>query len=269
MGGLQIPRGVKADEGREVVRHAPSLPCQPLKMVGVNLLIIRHAQSTNNLLYAQTGASVGRSPDPALTDLGHAQARALAELARHDATLQGLTHLYSSLTTRAVQTAAPLAAALGLGVQGLTHAHETQGLFHRDEQGVKHPVVGRSHADLLADCPALLWPPELPADGGWPGGFEARDQARYAARAHEVVSQLRSAHAPEDWVGLVTHGHFVQFLLRELFGHSAAYFVHNNTGNTLLSLMNESQADDELEGARWMVGWVNRHDHLKPEQVTE
>lgn len=235
----------------------------------MNLLIIRHAQSTNNLLYAQTGGSVGRSPDPALTELGHAQAHALAEMARHDPTLQNLTHIYSSLTTRAVQTAAPLAEALGLSVQGLTHAHETQGLFQRDEAGVKHAVVGRSHADLLADCPALLWPAELPADQGWPGGFEARDQERYAARAHEVLTLLRSAHAPDDWVGLVTHGHFVQFLLRDLFGHSAAYFLMNNTATTRLSPMNELEADDALAGARWKVWWTNRLDHLRPEQITE
>lgn len=235
----------------------------------MNLLLIRHAQSANNLLYAQTGGSVGRSPDPVLTPLGHTQAQALAEFARRDDTWQGLTHLYSSLTTRAVQTAAPLAQALGLNVQGLTHAHETQGLFHRDEAGVKHPVVGRTHADLLADCPALLWPAELPAGVGWPGGFEARNQAQYAARAHEVLTQLRSAHAPGDQVGLVTHGHFVQFLLRELLGHSAAYFLMNNTATTRLSLMNELEADDELEGARWKVWWVNRLDHLRPDQITE
>lgn len=236
-------------------------------MTAVNLLLIRHAQSANNLLYAQTGGSVGRSPDPVLTELGHAQARALAQFARQDATFGRLTHLYCSLTTRAVQTAAPLADVLGLKVQGLAHAHETQGLFHRDEAGVKHPVVGRTHADLMADCPVLLWPAELPEGQGWPGGFEAVDTSLYAARARRVLTDLQASHGPQDWVGLVTHGHFSQFLLGEVLGQGAAYFDINNTATTFLTLVDVPEL--VAEGLSWRVGWVNRFDHLTPAQVTD
>lgn len=230
----------------------------------MNLLLIRHAQSTNNLLYAQTGGSEGRSADPPLTPLGHEQARALADFARTDAALRGLTHLYCSLTTRAVQTAAPLAAALGLPVQGLAHAHETQGLFLRDEAGVPQPVPGRTHADLLGDNPALLWPADLAAQDAWAGGFEPEDHAAYLTRAARVVGELRGAHGPQDTVGLVTHRHFTQFLLRELISHGTAYFRVANTATTLLTL---TGPHDPPEFGP-LVGWVNRHDHLSPEQVT-
>lgn len=236
----------------------------------MNLLLIRHGQSTNNLLYAQTGASVGRSPDPPLTELGHAQAQALAEFAAHDETLSRLTHLYSSLTTRAVQTAAPLARTLGLSVQGLTHAHETQGLFEHDEAGVKRSVVGRTHADLQRDCRALLWPADLPGDQGWPGGFEPDDHAAFSTRARAVVDALLDAHGPDDRVGLVTHGNFTQFLLQELLGRPGGYFMTFNTATTCLTLMAGLQTTDaEVQNLTWLVRWVNRFDHLTPEQVSE
>ncbi|MFC6616548.1 phosphoglycerate mutase family protein [Deinococcus radiophilus] len=128
----------------------------------MNIILVRHAQSANNLLYDETGSSEGRHADPPLTELGHTQAAALADFARTDATWQGVTHLYCSLTRRAVQTAAPLAAALGLGVQGLALAYEAGGLFQRDAEGVPQPVPGLTHAELLAESPALRWPPELP-----------------------------------------------------------------------------------------------------------
>ena len=236
----------------------------------MNLLLIRHGQSTNNLLYAQTGATVGRSPDPPLTELGRVQAQALADFAAQDETLSRLTHLYSSLTTRAVQTAAPLARRLGLKVQGLTHAHETQGLFHRDDEGVQHGVIGRTHAELQGECPALLWPAELPDGEGWPGGFEPNDHAVFSSRASTVINSLLDRHGPDDWVGLVTHGNFTQFLLLELLGSHAGYFMTFNTATTCLILLDSLQTTDaEAHGPTWLVRWINRFDHLKPAQVSE
>ncbi|GHG00840.1 phosphoglycerate mutase [Deinococcus piscis] len=233
----------------------------------MNLLLIRHAQSANNLLYAETGGSEGRHADPPLTELGHAQAAALADFARTDATWQSVTHLYSSLMRRSVQTAAPLAQALGLSVQGLALAYEAGGLFERGEDRTPYAVPGRSHADLLADNPALLWPPELEAGAAWAGGFEeyAEDDSVLAARAARVVEALRAGHGEGDTVALVTHGHFTQFLLRHFIAHGNAYFRVVNTGTTLLTLPGPAAP------AEWgpLVGWVNRSDHLRQEQVTQ
>ena len=250
----------------------------------MRLLLIRHAESMNNRLYADTGASLGRHADPVLTELGHAQARALAEFARQDPTFQGVTHLYASLTTRAVQTAAPLAAALGLPVQGLTAAHETGGLFLRSEEGVPYAVPGRTHADLLRENGALLWPADLEAGAPWAGGFEAPDdEEAFGRRAALVLGELRARHeaprpegtgaegvgagAPAEAAGcvaLITHGHFSQYLLRHLIGHGGAYFRLYNTATTLLTL----PAPDAPSKWGPIAEWVNRFDHLAPEQVS-
>lgn len=236
----------------------------------MNLLLIRHAQSANNLLYAETGSSEGRHPDPPLTDLGHAQAQALAGFARSDATFGRVTHLYSSLMRRSVQTAAPLAQVLGLSVQGLALAYEAGGISSTDEAGQRQALAGASHADLLADNPALLWPADLPAQEPWAGGFEhyAEDDRVLRERAATVLAELRGRHTPAgeagETVALVTHGHFTQYLLREVTGHGNAYFRVFNTATTLLTLHGPETPED------WgpLVGWVNRFDHLAPEQVS-
>lgn len=231
----------------------------------MRLLLIRHAQSTNNLLFSQTGGSEGRSADPPLTELGHGQAQALADAARADGTLRGVTHLYSSLTTRAVQTAAPLAAALELPVRGLAEAYEAGGLFLHDEHGARQPVPGRTHTQLLTESPALLWPPDLEAGAAWAGGFEeVDDEVALTTRAGRVVGALRAAHGAEDTAALVTHGHFTQFLLRGLISHGAAYFRVANTATSLLTL----PGPDAPPTQGPLVEWINRFDHLRAEQLS-
>ncbi len=232
----------------------------------MRLLLIRHAQSTNNLLFAETGGTAGRSHDPPLTELGRQQARALAEFARTDPTLQAVTHLYCSLTTRAVQTAAPLAPALGLKVQGLPHAHETGGLFLRDESGVGYGVPGKAHTELLTENPHLLWPAGLNAAEAWAGGFEPEDdETIFMARAGQVLADLTALHGGDELIALVTHGNFTQYLLRSLVGHGAAYFRVYNTATTLITL----PAPDAPAGWGPLVEWVNRFDHLGAAEVSQ
>lgn len=50
----------------------------------MRFVVIRHGQSSNNLLYEQTGGSDGRHHDAPLTELGHLQATRLAAAARAD-----------------------------------------------------------------------------------------------------------------------------------------------------------------------------------------
>lgn len=67
----------------------------------VKLLLIRHAQSENNVIEDRPDYAQARQPNPPLTAHRHASARQFAQ----DADLSGVTHLYTSLMLRAVQTA--------------------------------------------------------------------------------------------------------------------------------------------------------------------
>ncbi|MCU0887122.1 MAG: histidine phosphatase family protein [Rubritepida sp.] len=73
------------------------------------MILLRHGQSEFNLHFSATRRDPG-IPDPALTPLGHEQAQRAAEsLARRD-----IRRIIVSPYTRALQTAAPVAAALNL-----------------------------------------------------------------------------------------------------------------------------------------------------------
>lgn len=96
----------------------------------MQLYIIRHGQSYNNALWAQTGNGNGRLPDPPLTEIGHQQAQHLGqfmakadengngrlEIDQHNRHGYHLTHLYSSLMFRAVQTGHAIAEALDMQI---------------------------------------------------------------------------------------------------------------------------------------------------------
>lgn len=75
------------------------------------MILLRHGQSEFNLHFTATRRDPGIR-DPRLTPLGHQQAAAAAEALRG----QGITRILASPYTRALQTAAPVARALGVPV---------------------------------------------------------------------------------------------------------------------------------------------------------
>lgn len=155
----------------------------------MKLVLVRHAQSTANVLKILNT----RMPGPPLTELGEQQAESLAERMREDPVVA----VYSSIATRAQQTAAPLAKAHGLEVQVIDGVHEVSvgDLEDRgDQQGIE------AYARVF--FPWTLG--EL--DGSMPGGesgLQVRD------RFCTAVAQMRAKHEQERPYGtvvLVSHG---------------------------------------------------------------
>ncbi|PNY82950.1 histidine phosphatase family protein [Deinococcus koreensis] len=227
--------------------------------------MIRHAQSVNNALEGRPDSLEARQADPPLTALGCEQARRLADWSPTDDLCRRITHLYSSLTTRAVQTAAPLAHALGLDVQGLTDAYECGGLSTGPAGGFT-PVAGRDHDSLLLDCPTLLWPAEIQGQG-WDGGCEPWDSTGFARRAARVTARLRAT-GGADVIALITHHDFAQHLIADLLGlpeldGEAPTFRLNNTATAYIEV-SAGPAPTE----RRVLHWLGRVAHLPPESVT-
>lgn len=75
------------------------------------MILLRHGQSEFNLLFTQLRRDPG-IPDPKLTPLGHQQAEAAAVALAN----AGISRIIASPYTRALQTAAPIARALGIPV---------------------------------------------------------------------------------------------------------------------------------------------------------
>lgn len=230
----------------------------------MRFVLIRHGQSGNNLLFSTNGDDQGRDPDTLLTPLGEQQAEALAGFATDPGLPWRITHLRCSLMARAIQTAAPLADALDVPLHADEHLHECMGPYDyspgtRDR--VPHP--GSARSALAAHSPRLVLPDVATEDGWWTRELEEAEE-EYAARAARVVATLRDELPADAVVGLVTHGWFTQYLVRELLGIPAmsGWFAIHNTAVTLL-------AD---QGGTWSgsvealkIGWTP---HLAPDQVS-
>ena len=237
----------------------------------MELYFIRHAQSANNKLYDETGTWNGRDSDPELTELGHEQARRLAqhvayangETPHRDYANRGrfgFTHLYSSPMVRALATATYLSAALELPLVVWEDLHEVGGIFYiDDETGERIGQPGKTRPELAVRFPQAQLPETLGEDGWWNRSHESVElQAR---RARRFVCDLRERHGDDDRVAVVSHGGFYNRVLAELLSTQADngfWFIINNTGITRLNF--------ETEGIG--LAYANRLEHLPTEMIT-
>jgi 2,3-bisphosphoglycerate-dependent phosphoglycerate mutase len=237
---------------------------------------IRHAQSRNNALYAETRSYKGRSEDPDLTPMGRQQARALGEYLRQgpaDRTLPppewnpqnvggfDVTHLYTSLMIRSVATGTILAQALGLPLVAWVDLHEVGGVVERDDEGMD-PVglPGRNRAYFEAHYPDLILPESLGEAGWWNRPYEERE--RRPERAQRFVRELLQRHDDsEDNVAVISHGAFYSYVMHAIFElphDPPLWFYLENTAVTRLSFTEEGVA----------LVYANNASHLPRDLVT-
>jgi broad specificity phosphatase PhoE len=243
----------------------------------VELYLIRHGQSTNNALANQTQ----RAHDPALTSLGVQQAERLAAYLRETPSRDPLvdtatgytealdergvrfTNLYVSPMQRALLTAAPVAAALNVRPEVWVAIHEHGGIYLEAESGIVG-FPGMTRAEIAAAFPTFLLPDAL-SDAGWwqpERGHEPLSDAYGRAIAVALELRRRARHEPEACIGLITHGTFMDALIKALFNllpNRSAYFLHYNTALTRIDF----RADDRL-----LLRCMNRVDHLPPELIS-
>lgn len=245
----------------------------------MQLYIIRHAQSENNLLWQRTGSSNGRIPDPALTDLGHQQARLVANFLSRPTSAApaserdnrdgfGLTHLYCSLMERAVLTGTYIAQATGLPLRGLADIHEWGGIYATDEEKAeKNGLPGPNREYFATRHPALVLPDSLNHEGWW--NRKPETEVERPSRARRFWQFLLEQHGQtDDRVAIVTHGGFTQTLLATLLNWSMpdaalglppdVWFVTNN-----VSISRIDFEDDHIR-----FGYLNRVDFLPDELIT-
>jgi 2,3-bisphosphoglycerate-dependent phosphoglycerate mutase len=222
-------------------------------VVGLNqveLYFIRHAQSQNNALWAQTGSWDGRNADPELTPVGWQQARLLAEFLQqqdrdfrprpsgadpHNRAGFGFTHLYCSLMVRAVATGTVLAGVMGRKLVAWPDLHEAGGIHEvLPETGERRGLPGHNRAYFETRFPAMILPDTLGAEGWWnrpPEPHEARP-----GRAHRVWGELLERHGlTDDRVAVISHGGFFNYLLGSILNTSvenAPWFAMNNAALT-------------------------------------
>lgn len=240
----------------------------------MQVYFIRHAQSSNNALWVNTGSSLGRSDDPELTDLGWRQARIVADFVnstpggavQDPADIQNLngleiTHLYSSLMTRALSTAHCIAEEIGLPVRGWVDLHECGGIYLDDEiSGERVGLAGKTAKALAERFPLLQLPDGLPESGWWSRPYE--NQELWYGRARRVYEQLMRLHGDgDDRVALVSHGCFFRYFLCAVFGledSDGLWFEVNNAAISRLEITPDSRR----------IFYLNRVDFLPREMIS-
>jgi len=156
----------------------------------MQLLLVRHALPQRN--------EHGQGSDPELSDVGIQQAgRLSAALARYP-----LARLVSSPQRRAVQTAAPVAAALGLQVDIDDRFAE----YDRDLAG--YVPIEHLRTERPQDWARM-------ADGQLPGGV---DEDAFRARIGAAVADVVAAADHDDTVAVFSHGGVINVLLHEILG---------------------------------------------------
>lgn len=229
----------------------------------MRLYIIRHGQSTNNALADPRD----RVQDPDLTPLGHEQARLLAEYLRsdrRDPKAWGdppITRLFCSPMRRALQTAQPLGEALGLRPEVWVEIHESGGIYldHGEHGGVMG-YPGMTRQEMLQEFPNYVLPEAVTERGWWDG--EKEDWPACQARAIRVAQQLLQWTDLDEHVALVSHGGFIDALIKALLNQlpgQHVFYHHANTGVTRIDLQPEGYLD---------LRFLNRVDHLPISHIT-
>lgn len=255
----------------------------------MQLYLIRHTQSFNNDLYTRTGGSAGRQADPPLTPLGHRQAELLAAFLadtpagpgedttppvstyhlRHNRRGFGLTHLYCSLMTRAVQTGGYVAAATHLPLVGWPEVHERGGIHLIDEvTGEDVGLPGPGRAWFAAEYPDLVLPDTVDDRGWWNRPPETLVEA--VERARLVWSRLLERHGDkDDKVAVITHAGFFQSLMIALLSDDNS-LSSSCLGKSVMGfgMSNGSVSRFEISDSDIICRYINRVDFLPDELIT-
>ncbi len=239
----------------------------------MQLYFLRHGQSTNNLLWAESHSNAGRSTDPALTPLGKQQAGLLGQfLSRGQPALDvdgrdpqnlegfGITHIYSSLMLRAVETGTIVARALGLPLHAWEDIHEEGGIYLEDENGAPIGQPGSTRQFYQENFPDLVLPEKFSEDGWWNRPYETPEMR--PERAQRFVRDLLERHGgTQNHVAIVSHGGFYNQLMAAL--------LHLPAGrNTWFSINNCAITHIDLDPDWVNVAYMNRVDFLTDEMIT-
>ncbi|MBN1874354.1 MAG: histidine phosphatase family protein [Anaerolineae bacterium] len=244
----------------------------------MQLYFIRHGQSQNNKLYAETGSNEGRYSDPDLTVIGRQQAQHVAEFlcrSRPEEPILGvdlqnvrgfnITHLYTSLMLRAVATGSIISRTLKLPLLGWKDLHETGGMFLVDpatEEKIGQP--GKTSTYFTTHYPELVLPEDVTEAGWWNRPFE--EQSERPIRAQRVLAELLVRHGnTSDRVAIVSHGGFFTHLICAILAlpfEQQIWFYMNNTAITRVDFGEEEKTD------RPAVVYLNRADFLPHTLIT-
>lgn len=199
------------------------------------LLLVRHGESAPARV-DRPFALVDGHGDPDLSPAGREQAQRVAERLMHE----DISAIYVTTLRRTVQTAAPLAARLGVEPRVEPDLREVflgewEGGSFRQHIAEGHPLAQRMFAEQRWDV--------------IPGAEPADDFAR---RVRGAVERVAGSH-PDQAVAVVTHGGVIGQILAEAAGIRG--FTFTGSDNAAISHL-------VVAGDRWIIRRYNDTAHL-------
>ena len=219
----------------------------------MQVYLIRHAQSENNVLTHETMHR--RKAEPDLTELGYRQRQLLADFLAQADGLE-MTHLYTSAMYRSMLTVEPVAKALGLQPEVWVDLHEKGGMFQR-RNGHVEGFQGMTRAAILKEFADYRLPAAVSERGWYDVDLGMEPETHSFFRAIKVAQGLRERGYTDDALGLVSHAGFLDVLLKAIFDqlpsrpHTMRYY-HYNTAITRIDYRESGPA----------LHYMNRVDHL-------
>jgi 2,3-bisphosphoglycerate-dependent phosphoglycerate mutase len=240
----------------------------------MKLFFVRHGQSENNALWANTQSNVNRVPDPQLTEVGRKQVEVAADFLK--AILKNETteyndqlfkyegediHIYCSLMERAIQSGLIISKILSLPLKAHLDIHENGGLYLDDPLTTERTgVPGKNPEDLKITYPDLILPEGINSYGWWNRPFEERETRRM--RARRVLNDLKAYYGNSNTILiLIIHGGFYNYLLR------AALDLRDDT-EVWFDLFNAAITFLEISDNFINLIYCNRYDFIPRELVT-
>jgi probable phosphoglycerate mutase len=214
----------------------------------VRLLLIRHGQTPANV----RGLLATARPGPGLTKLGRRQAEALADSMLPDAVAgEQIAAIYVSPLPRTAETAAPLAASLGLDPQVLEGLEEIEAGELEDRRDM--PSVMTYVRTVFGWAAGEL-------DVRMPG---AGDGIEFFTRFDAAIAAIAAQH-PDATVAIVSHGAAIRVWSGSRAANlTADYAAHRHLDNTGVVVLTGSPADGWL-AETWAgepIGGLSLADH--------
>ena len=219
----------------------------------MRLILIRHAQSANNALPEEQ-----RIEDPAITELGHRQAAALAVWLES----AGIDHLIASPFRRSLETSEHIRRRLSVEAHVWVDLHEQGGCYAGYEPHRYEGRPGLSQTQITAEFPGYQIEAVIDERGWWKcQPYETEEQT--SARAARLLLRTLDQFGTHDQsVAYVMHADFKRKFLEKLFPRSEPpVSIWQSIYNTAVTIV-EFQPD----AARLDV--YNSVAHLSPDMLS-
>jgi len=201
------------------------------------VVLVRHGASEAAVVGARFPLVDGHS-DPALAEAGKAQAEMAAEALRHE----DVAGIFASTLRRTQESAAPLAAELGLEPEIVFELREVflgdfEGGEYRIRQGRGDPIIQQVFAEERWDA--------IP---------NAESFEDFGARLRKGIEQIVSTVGPETTAVAFVHGAVIGQLCRIATDSRPFAFVHADNGSITRIVVHED--------GKWLLRSFNDINHL-------